>query len=327
MPGTRPSVDEVRTVVELAALAPSVHNSQPWRFRWDGAALEVREETRRSLPVLDPSGRERVLSCGAAVLGARLGFAEVGWSARAELLPGGDVLARVVPEERRDPGADEHDLAAAAARRATDRDPYDDRPLPDDVLASLRAAAEAEGAWLHVVDRDRQEPDLDVLLAHADASQRSDPQYLAELDSWRTSSGPVGVADRALPTVPASERGDSLSLRDFDAARAAPARPGGERRPEHPAVLVVGTDGDDRRDWLVAGAALHRLLLTATVAGVAAQPITSVLEVPPLRARLRTALGLVGVPQVVLRAGYGTHGPSSSRLPVDEVLEIAVPGS
>ena len=43
-------------VVELAALAPSVHNTQPWSFTWDGASLGVREDPTRALPVLDPSG-------------------------------------------------------------------------------------------------------------------------------------------------------------------------------------------------------------------------------------------------------------------------------
>jgi hypothetical protein len=78
---TAPTAEEVRTVVELAGLAPSVHNSQPWRFAWDGRALELREDRTRALPVLDPSGRERVLSCGAALLGAQLALDELGCAA------------------------------------------------------------------------------------------------------------------------------------------------------------------------------------------------------------------------------------------------------
>ena len=328
MPTPEPTVEDVRTVVQLAGLAPSVHNSQPWRFRWDGGALELREERRRALHVLDPSGRELVVSCGAALLIARLGFADLGWATTTALLPDGEegeVLARVEVTGRAEPSPDDHELAAAATRRTTDRDPYDPRPVPPEVLVRLRAATEHEGAWLHVVERDAREVDLDVLLSQADAAQRADPAYLAELESWRTTDGDVGISDRALPTVPASERGDNLSLRDFDAGAPGHARreaPHGEPVPEHPTVLVLGTEEDTRRDWVAAGQALARLLLTATVAGIAAQPVTSVLEVPVLRARLRGALGLVGVPQMVLRAGYGTSGPVSHRLPVDDVLEV-----
>ena len=50
------STEELHEVVALAALAPSVHNTQPWRFRWDGTALSVLEDPTRGLPVLDPNG-------------------------------------------------------------------------------------------------------------------------------------------------------------------------------------------------------------------------------------------------------------------------------
>lgn len=324
------SEDDVRTVVELAGLAPSVHNSQPWRFAWDGEALDLREDPRRGLQVVDPSGRERVLSCGAALLNARLALAELGRATTVQLLPDGDdgeVLARLVPGEEVEVDAHDHELAAAAVRRATDRDPYDQRPVPEDVLAALRAAAVQEGGWLHAVPTGPGEVDLDVLLARADAAQTADPGYLTELESWRTESGDLGVPTAALPTVPASQRGSSLSLRDFDAGRggAAAGETDAAPVPEHPTVLVLGTDEDTRRDWLAAGAALQRVLLVGTVHGIAAQPITSVLEVPVLRERLRSSLGLLGHPQMVLRAGYGTHGPVTHRLPVDEVLELRGP--
>jgi hypothetical protein len=68
-----------------------------------------------------------------------------------------------------------------------------------------------------------------------------------------------------------------------------------------------------------------RVLLAATVECLAAQPLTAVLEVPQTRAHLRRALGAVGHPQMVLRVGYGTRGPASHRLPVDQVLELTGP--
>jgi hypothetical protein len=97
--------------------------------------------------------------------------------------------------------------------------------------------------------------------------------------------------------------------------------------PEHPSAVVLGTAGDSRADWLAAGQAVARLLLHGAARGVAAQPLTQVLEVPALRARLRHAVGAIGEPQMLLRLGYGTAGPSTRRLPVDEVLEVVPVGS
>ena len=344
---------DLRPVLELAALAPSVHNTQPWRFTWDGTSLHVLEDSSRSLPVLDPAGRERLISCGAAVLHARLGFAELGHACRTTLLPDvarPELLATLTVTGRHEPDAHEHALTAAIPRRATDRDPFDDRPVPDDVREALRLAAEQEGAWLRFVGEDGSDDavELQVLLSHADDSQRSDPGYLAELEAWRRDREAEGVPSRALPSVPAELRASSWVVRDFDAgappagapeagsgvagsgvagsavagsgvAAAAPADP---PRAEHPAVLVLGTRGDRREDWLVAGQALARVLLQATLADVAASPLTQVLEVPVLRGRLRHALGVLGHPQMLLRVGYGHAGPSSRRRPVEELVDI-----
>lgn len=328
MPATSaPTVDDIRTVVGLATLAPSVHNSQPWHFRWNGTALDVREDLTRSLPVLDPTGRERLISCGAAVLYAELALAELGWAVRTELLPAdGDdaVLARLVVTGRCTPTDAEHALLGAVVRRATDRDPYDTRPVPLAVLDALRAAVEIEGGWLRVIDPDHDEVALDVLLSRADAAQRRDPAYLAELAAWRTDTGDTGVPTGGLPHVPPAERASTLALRDFDAGTADPQQSAADEPPsaEHPAVVVLGTDGDSRLGWLVAGRATGRLLLTTTVEGLAAQPLTAVLEVPAARERLRSALGALGRPQMVLRLGYGTRGPVSHRLPVEQVLDV-----
>ena len=47
-------LEEIRLVTEFASLAPSVHNTQPWRFVMDGHTLQVRADTSRGLPYLDP---------------------------------------------------------------------------------------------------------------------------------------------------------------------------------------------------------------------------------------------------------------------------------
>jgi hypothetical protein len=95
--------------------------------------------------------------------------------------------------------------------------------------------------------------------------------------------------------------------------------------PADPALLLLTTDGDGRHDWAVAGQAVARVLLRATSRDVAVQPVTSVVEVAETRAELAPALGLAGVPQMVLRAGYGSGGPVSHRLPVDDVLDVVAP--
>ena len=87
---------------------------------------------------------------------------------------------------------------------------------------------------------------------------------------------------------------------------------------------VLATAANGRADWLRAGQALERLLLLATQHGVVAGPLHEALDV-----RVRPAgrgPGLGGQhSQLTLRMGYGRPGPATPRLPVAEVLQIAVP--
>ena len=319
-----------------------MHNTQPWRFVWDGRAVHVLEDVTRSLPVLDPHGRERIVSCGAAVLHARLALAELGHACHTALLPDlarPELLATLTVHGRVEPSGQERALARAIPRRATDRDPYDVRPVPGDVREALRRAAEQEGAWLRFVGDDGSDDavELQVLLSSADDSQRGDPAYLDELAAWRRDQPHEGVPSRALPSVPSDQRASTWVVRDFDAGTARASAHAGSLaappeapradppRAEHPAVLVIGTGGDAREDWLVAGQALARVLLEATLAGLAAQPLTQVLEVPVLRGRMRRALGVIGHPQMLLRMGYGSAGPVSGRRSVEDVLSIGAP--
>ena len=88
----RPSVPippaQVAHLVATAARAPSVHNTQPWRFLAREDAIELHADPGRRLHV-DRGGREMLISCGGALFGLRLGIRELGYLPVVELLPDG----------------------------------------------------------------------------------------------------------------------------------------------------------------------------------------------------------------------------------------------
>ncbi|MDQ2875014.1 MAG: hypothetical protein M3Y33_09580, partial [Actinomycetota bacterium] len=78
---------EMTSLVAAAGRAPSLHNSQPWRFRVRGDVVELHADPGRALRQVDPEGRELVISCGAALFGLRLGLRRLGYVPRVELRP------------------------------------------------------------------------------------------------------------------------------------------------------------------------------------------------------------------------------------------------
>ncbi|HVA59123.1 MAG TPA: hypothetical protein VNG13_01125 [Mycobacteriales bacterium] len=320
--------EDMRTVVEAATMAPSLHNSQPWRFRVDGDVLDVFADRARELRVIDPAARELHVSCGAAIFFARTAVRALDRACLIELLPDPadpDHLARITAGGADPVTVDEQALAEAIPLRYTDRGVFDERPVPAALVEQLRAAASAEGGWLRVLDTADDEIAAAVLLARANDIELDHPDYEAELAAWSRSTPAAddGIPRQAVPATPVAERGSVFRLRDFDVdgtLTAAHSRSGVPPTPERPLVVVLGTPGDDPASWLEAGQALGRLLLRAAADGVTASPMTQVVEVPATRTLLARSLGLLGHPQIVLRLGYGHGRPRTHRRPLADVI-------
>lgn len=311
----------LRHVVEAATLAPSVHNTQPWRFVLRPDGFDLLADPSRRLTVLDPTGRLLHLSCGAALVTARTAARALGLAADVELLPDPewpDLLARLTVAPGAAPDDAELALALAVLHRHTVRGRFADRPVPEPLLRSLARVAEQEGAALRVVRDEGDRVSLAVLLSGADWQEERDPAYRAELAAWvRESEAGDGIPPRAVQDDPA--RGSSLRLRDFTLTH--PEHLTGDApTAEDPAVVVLTSRGDGPVAWLRAGQALGSVLLHAAAEGVQAQPLGQVVDLPGPRAALARSLGLTGVPQMVLRLGYASAHAATPRRGVEDVL-------
>jgi hypothetical protein len=314
--------DQLRQVVEAATRAPSVHNTQPWRFAVRDGGFDLHADRARQLLVLDPTGRQLHLSCGAALATARAVARGLGLDADVELLPEAgqpDLLASVVLVPGPAATAAEAVRAAAVAQRHTVRGRFRSEPLPDGLVTALRRSAEAEGAMLRHV-REEEMVDVAVLLSAADAAEEADPAYREEIAAWvRDPDRGDGLPPRAVESP--TGRGTSLRLRDFTLSGSEHST--GDAPPaERPDVVVLSTLDDGPRSWLQAGQALGLLLLDAAAAGVQAQPLGQVTDLPGPRRRLAAVLGLLGVPQLVLRLGVVDAQVITPRRPVADVIEL-----
>ena len=317
----------MRTVSEFAALAPSVHNTQPWRFVATGHVLEVHLDPTRKLSFLDPDRRQMHVSCGAAVEFARLAIRSLGRSCVVRLQPADDagtLVAKLVVGLQEPTTPSEQLMIDAVGRRYTDRGPYADEPVPPQVIQSLREAAAERHCWLRVIDQ----PDLRLsvvrLLETAETLEATEAEYRDELAAWRR-SGPaedgLGVDD--YQSWVQQHRVSDVPLRDFGGDNRHP-HPGPGQPPtvERDTIVLLGTDRDDATSWLQAGRALADVLLALTDADLVSQPLGPVLDLPTTRAQLRRELGLVGHPQMLLRVGRGQGAPVTHRRSSDEMFAV-----
>ena len=239
------NAEELHTVVELATKAPSVHNTQPWRFSarsdlaGDIVGIDVFADRDRSLDVIDPEARDLHLSCGAAIEFARIGVRSLARACTVHLLPDAgdtDHLAWIEIGGAEPVRAEEVRLLAAVPARYTARERFDDTPVPPALVADLEHTVSETGAWLRVLGHKADEVTLAVLLAKSDDIERHDDRYVAELTNWLNRPQGSGDGIPAAAVVPTHERASAFQLRE-DGGRPAGRRsnwPG--RRPRHTAA-------------------------------------------------------------------------------------------
>ncbi|MFC7245251.1 Acg family FMN-binding oxidoreductase [Catellatospora aurea] len=311
-----------RDVVAAAVRAPSLHNSQPWRFRNLGGAIEIHVDPARCLPIADPTGWAARIACGAATFNARLAPPAMGLAAQVELLPDAgnpQLLARLTPTAAWQTTPVEEALFAAIERRFSNREPFHPAPVPVHAQVQIADAAHAEGAWADILSGPACVEVISEIVRAADAALAGDGAYQTELRAWTRPDRDDrdGVPARAGGPVP--QPGDLLPRRTYGHREAVP---GSDFDPD-PLVVVLGTAGDTPADQLQAGIALQRVLLTITDAGLAASMLSQPIEDPAERDKLRLALDRSGIPQMVLRVGNGRAGYPTPRRDLAEVIDQA----
>ncbi|MER6443431.1 nitroreductase family protein [Streptomyces sp. NPDC001185] len=316
MSSTHLDSSALEKLISAAVAAPSMHNTQPWRFRFDtdSATVEIHAGAEWQLPQEDPQGRALHISAGAALFNLRVAVTHLGWKPITRLLPDphhpallatARICPRTTPHTRH--GAD---LYAAIWHRHSSRFPFTNQPVPEHLLHELAEAAHSEGITLAVAGPDETARLLQIT-AEAERRNHIDAARGAESRRWsnRGRGEDTGIPFTALGPQDAFEQ---LPMRDFSARRSqqsAPARPF-ERTP----LLVSLSTGHDRRtDWLRAGQALERVLLVATAHGLRTSLLHQALEWSDLRDALRSAASQFDHVQMLLRLGYGPEGSSTPR--------------
>lgn len=318
----------IKSMVQAACRAPSLHNIQPWRWVTDGARLQLFLDPSRVLPS-DRSGRESVIGCGAALDHLRVVAVAAGLRTTVERFPNPndpDHLASIEFSPMVSPTdsvTDGHRRRADAIWvRHSDRLPFG---APSNWAAFepvLRDRLDHYRVQLDVLSEDAR-PRLAEATRLAESLRLYDSEYHAELNRW---TGPfkatTGIPYSALPSASEADR--------VDVGRDFPVAPHHERRTRIPEdqsrIAVLSTTANGRADALATGEALSAVLLECTVAGLATCPLSHLTEMRATRDIVAALVPGDVVPQVLIRMGHAPTTeqapPATARRPVEEVLQL-----
>jgi hypothetical protein len=328
MPITMVHTDVIKDAVRLACRAPSLHNSQPWRWIIEGNTVSLFADPERVVRATDRSGREALMGCGAVLDHFRVAMAAAGYTANVDRFPNPSNHLHVAsidftPMKYVTDG--HRQRANAILLRRTDRLPFATPPDWHSFEPTLQDTVDTSTVRIDVVPDDLR-PELAEASQLTESLRLYDSSYHAELEWW-TAAFEVseGIPHSALISAAESDR--------VDVGRTFPVTHHRERRPEvdedRAKVLVLSTYDDTPHSVLRCGELLSSVLLDATMVGLATCTLTHITEIPASR---EIVAGLIGqrvediTPQVLIRVGLAPSiedvPPATPRRPIGEVLEI-----
>jgi hypothetical protein len=314
-----------RAVIALANRAPSVHNSQPWRWRIGPSSIHLFADPERAMPATDPEGRDLRVSCGAALHHLRVALLAAGLATTVNRLPdpGQPLHLAALEMHSGRPSPEDLALARAIENRRSDRRVFSSWPVPPEMLSVLTGAVAREGALLTVIDDHSQRAGVARLVEHAAVEQALTPELAQETAEWtgRSQGAREGVPAANVPAEPEG----TVPVRHFAGGEQAQSVLG-QHESDGTVLALLSTSGDTPLDQLRAGEALSAVLLAATHFGMATDPISQPLEVPATRAELQASiLGGTSAPPVLLRLGWAPMStipvPQTGRRPLADTID------
>jgi len=325
-PADASSRDQLHFLLEFAVRAPSGHNTQPWLFRLSDDYVDLIADRTRALPVVDPFDRELTISCGAAIDHMAVAARQFGRELLVDEFPDAadpDLLARISLRNALSPDGTDHELFAAISHRSTSRQAFDDTSFPDELADRCKSVAAELDIELTLISDRNERMAIGELVAEGDKIQFADPRFRRELASWvhsRRSSTQDGMSGGAFGMPDILSPIGALVIRTFDMGKGVAAGDKKRIAEASPILAVLSSPNDELHGWLKTGQALSHVLLTLAASGGLASYLNQPIEVEVLRPKLKELVGCEGVPQLLMRFGYGTACVTSVRRSLDKVL-------
>lgn len=318
--------NQFKEIIYYATLAPSGHNTQPWKFSIKDNSFLIYPDYSRRLKVVDPDDHALFISIGCALENLIIAANHMGYSAKVEYFPPTEEKDCIKITINKDKVEIDPALFNTIPNRQATRSKYDGRPIPPEDLEKLKKVSHQDKVSFILFTEQREIEPIIEFVKEGNVLQFRNKSFVNELISWirfnkkdaLTSSDGLNSASMGLPYVPTWF--GRFILNNL-------VTPNGEANKCE--RLIRGSSGvalfiaesNDKQSWINVGRSFERVVLKATSLNIKHAHMNMPCEEIEIRTKFQKHLGLKDEqPLLLLRIGYSNPMPKSYRRPVEEVM-------
>jgi len=313
--------DQLNFLVRFAVLAPSSHNSQPWKFEVGENQIIIRPDASRSLPRSDANRRQLFISLGCAIENLVVAADYYGFVTRVNYQNDGAIIT--LQRIRQEPSQDKNHLILSIPKRHTNRNPYDNRMPDEQFLLWIKDLAVDEMRIDCITDQNIKNKIADIVITAGIAAMDS-RGFRDELSHYVKSN--ITKANIGMPgfgfgmPLPVSLLAPFM-LRRFNMSKLSRKQDEKLLKEHTPMIVIISTKEDDMKAWMQAGQRYEHIALAAEKEGMNTAPMAAAIQIGESYQELQNTLNTPFRPQVFFRLGYASQStPHSPRIVSEEII-------
>lgn len=312
----------LHSIITAATLAPSSHNSQPWKFVPNENSLSLFVHPQRRLAISDINDRQLHISLGCAITNAVVAAEYRNYAVEVRYFPDPAnqmlVATMYFTASTTSVKKKEH-LALSVPVRVTNRNPYENRLPPESFLNGIKTLA-TEDLRIDFIRTQEQKNEIANIVLASIGEAMADRNFREELSKYmksnitKSSIGMPGfgfgfplLVSLIVPTI----------LRYVDMSKISRKQDESLLKKSTPLFIAISTRSDDKVSWIRAGQVYEQIALRATRIKLSTAILAAPIQISDYYKGLQNVIKTEFRPQVFFRVGYTDKTvPHSPRITV-----------
>jgi hypothetical protein len=315
----------MKEIVRYASLAPSGHNTQPWKFYIGTNTINIKPDYSRKLPVVDPDDRELFISLGCALENLVIAAEHFGYTTKViynlEKEYEEEIIVSLDKGEIKT-----NDLLDQITLRQTTRNEYNRKSVPPPELDSIENFITSDFVQNKIITDSLTIMDVIELVKEGNIRQFNDTRFMDELKFWirfsesesEEKQDGLTAGSSGNPSVP---RWLGKIFMDLFYSANDQNKKDEKFIKSSAGLILFYSEKNDKRTWIETGRIFERFSLLTTKMNIKCAFINQPIEIKDLNKQLLKAFQAgKGTPQLLLRFGYSDPMPKSPRRNLDNII-------